>query len=427
MSKTLILIVSVIFGFSAFLPSLEAATIQELEARLNQLRAQDQALQQKAAGLRNKVTAVSQEIQGIKRDIQSVTNDIDLLETEIQRTQNEIELTNLQIQKLGLEVDKTLMEIEHAKQKTSDVLTSLYQAEHITPLELMFSGTDFSDFWDQHQYYSSFQTSLNDLIHQMEILKTDLESKIAEQQEKRAQLRDLEEKNTIQQQSLSDKREQQKVLLAQNEAEKSKIQQGLSQAEGERRRLIEQILQTEDEVKRLHQYDLYFSSGKIPPPGTKIFAWPARGRRLTQGYGATAFARSRVAGYSFHNGVDIDGEIGDPIFAAGPGKVVARSTGTICPNYGRLRDFGCQGGWGNWIAVQHPNGLVTLYSHMAKHTTLGVGSQVQSGQTIGFIGASGNVTGSHLHFSIYKEFFLVPKGYPGYNQTGTLNPLSYLQ
>lgn len=413
--------------FGTTLLPLRAATVQELEARLEQLRRQDQALQQRADSLRLKVSEVNKEIQSIRRDIQAVTYEIDTLEAEIARTQNEIELTNLQIEKLGIEVDNALKEIESAKVETSKVLRTLYQVEHVTPLELMFSGSDFSDFWDQHQYFSSFQTSLNGLIQQMRALKDDLEVKIGEQQTKRTALKDLEEKSRIQQETLSDKREQQKVLLAANVVEKNQYQKNISQTEGERQRLIQQILKTEEEAKRLRNFELYFKSGKIPPPGTKIFSWPASARKLTQGYGATAFARSRVAGYSFHNGVDIDGEVGDPIFAAGPGKVIGKSTGTACPNYGRLRDFTCQGGWGNWLAIQHPNELVTLYGHMAKQSTLTVGAEVQTGQTIGFIGASGNVTGSHLHFSIYTEFFIVPKGYPGYNPEGTLNPLSYLQ
>lgn len=406
-------------------PTTQAVTIQELEARLDRLRKQDQALRDKAQSFRSLIGQVNQEITGIKRDIQTTTYEINTLESELERTRNEIELTNLQIQKLGLEVEKTLAEIEDTKVKTSDVLKNLYQAERVSNIELILAGSNFAEFWDQHQYFSSFQTSLNGLIRQMEVLKSDLEAKIAEQEQKRADLRNLEEKKTIQQNALADKREQQKVLLAQNEAEKKGYQSSLSAAEGERGKLIGEILRIEEEVKRLHNFELYFKSGKVPPPGTKIFVWPAKDRKLTQGYGATAFARSGVAGYRFHNGVDIDGDIGDPIYAAAPGRIVGKSKGS-CPSYGRLRDFGCQGGWGNWIAIQHANGLVTLYAHMANPSGLAVGRQVAAGETIGFIGSSGNVTGAHLHFSVYTEFFLVPKGYPGYNPEGTLNPLSYL-
>ncbi len=404
---------------------LHAATIEELEQSLQKLQERNSQLSQESQKFRSLVEKTNREIVGIQGEIQGLSYQIQGLEIEIERTQNEIERTRLQIEKLGLEVEKALGQIDAAKGQTGEVLKRIYQADQISPIEIVLSGRDFSDFWDQHQYFSSFQTALNNLIFQMEVLKKDLDEKVGEQKAKHEELTQLEEQKNIQKTYLAQERSQQGILLAQSKTERGQYQAELTSAEKERKRIIEEILRIEEEVKRLKNFEFYLKSGKIPPPGTKIFTWPSEGIILTQGYGKTAFANSGRGGYTFHNGVDIGGTVGIPILAAAPGKVIGRNT-NACSNNSGLRNFGCEGGWGNWIAILHEGDLVTLYAHMAKPSWLAVGSTVQAGQNIGFIGSSGNVTGPHLHFSVYTEFFLVPKGYPGYNPEGTLNPLLYL-
>lgn len=89
-------------------------------------------------------------------------------------------------------------------------------------------------------------------------------------------------------------------------------------------------------------------------------------------------------GRRHHDGVDIDGDTGDPIHAAAPG---------------RIRFSGRQRGYGQTIIIDHGNGVSTLYAH-ASTRYVRVGDAVSRGQPIGAVGATGNATGSHLHFEI---------------------------
>ena len=86
---------------------------------------------------------------------------------------------------------------------------------------------------------------------------------------------------------------------------------------------------------------------------------------------------------SRHLGVDFRGKTGDPIVAANRG-VVALVAGFFLA--------------GNVVYVDHGNGVVTAYFHMSK-TLVAKGDTVARGQTIGLIGATGRVTGPHLHWS----------------------------
>lgn len=85
-----------------------------------------------------------------------------------------------------------------------------------------------------------------------------------------------------------------------------------------------------------------------------------------------------------HNGIDISGSHGNPVYAVGPGHV-----SSACWN----------GGYGNTIIISHGNNVQTLYAHLSS-INVQVGQTVNQGQLIGRVGSTGNSTGPHLHFEI---------------------------
>ncbi|TSA43802.1 LysM peptidoglycan-binding domain-containing protein [bacterium] len=87
------------------------------------------------------------------------------------------------------------------------------------------------------------------------------------------------------------------------------------------------------------------------------------------------------------NAVDIGAARGTPIYAVADGKVI------IVRNNGAWN-----GGYGNYVVITHDNDSQTLYSHM-KNVIVSSGS-VLKGQIIGYVGATGHATGSHLHFEV---------------------------
>ncbi len=101
---------------------------------------------------------------------------------------------------------------------------------------------------------------------------------------------------------------------------------------------------------------------------------------------------------SFHNAIDISGTgFGSPIYAAKDGTVV--ETNNNCPNNGYYASQ-CGGTYGNYIVIQHANGIYTMYAHLIKNLNVNVGDTVTKGQIIASMGNSGSSTGSHLHFGV---------------------------
>ncbi|MEH7481302.1 peptidoglycan DD-metalloendopeptidase family protein [Neobacillus drentensis] len=128
----------------------------------------------------------------------------------------------------------------------------------------------------------------------------------------------------------------------------------------------------------------------IPSRGEGNFAWPTVGGYVSSKQGPR-WGR-------MHKGIDIARPSNRTIKAADNGVVVSAGWG---------------GGYGNKIVIDHQNGFRTLYGHMSS-LKVRVGQTVSKGTSIGVMGATGDATGVHLHFEVYKNGSLV-------------NPLSYLR
>ncbi len=120
------------------------------------------------------------------------------------------------------------------------------------------------------------------------------------------------------------------------------------------------------------------------------YIWPANGL-LSSGYG---WRWGRM-----HNGIDIAGPVGTPIFAAAAGVVTYAGWNS--------------GGYGNLVEIEHPDGSFTIYAHNHR-IVVQEGQEVDQGEQVAEMGSTGFSTGPHLHFEIH------PSG------EGAVNPIAYL-
>jgi len=121
--------------------------------------------------------------------------------------------------------------------------------------------------------------------------------------------------------------------------------------------------------------------------------WPIPNASISQGFGPTAFVfEAAYAGYAhFHTGVDLAVPLGTPVFAAADGVVLQAQAMTDAR--GNLV------GYGNYVLIQHADGLQTLYGHLLS-SVVKPGDAVSRGQLIGLVGSTGNSTGPHTHFEV---------------------------
>jgi murein DD-endopeptidase MepM/ murein hydrolase activator NlpD len=118
----------------------------------------------------------------------------------------------------------------------------------------------------------------------------------------------------------------------------------------------------------------YFQAGDIS------LTWPASGR-ISQ--------RS----WACHHAIDIAAPTGVPVYAAEAGEVI-KAGFTEYPGYGRM------------IVIRHADGYQTLYGHLSA-SYVHPGEHVTGGELIGLMGSTGRSTGSHLHFEIAEDSWLL--------------------
>jgi murein DD-endopeptidase MepM/ murein hydrolase activator NlpD len=105
-------------------------------------------------------------------------------------------------------------------------------------------------------------------------------------------------------------------------------------------------------------------------------AWPVRAP-VTSPFGPR--------GFGFHSGIDLPAGRGTPVAAAASGRVVWAGL--------------MAGGWGKLVIVAHKRGVRSMYAHLSQ-VDVQVGEEVQTGDQVGRVGATGDATGPHLHFEV---------------------------
>jgi murein DD-endopeptidase MepM/ murein hydrolase activator NlpD len=116
----------------------------------------------------------------------------------------------------------------------------------------------------------------------------------------------------------------------------------------------------------------------------KLFTLPfmrPRPSRVTSTFGSGRVFNGRLS--SSHLGIDYRGLAGEPIYAANRGVVALVDSFFLA---------------GNVVYLDHGDGVMTAYFHMTRQE-VAVGDTVERGQEIGLVGATGRVTGPHLHWS----------------------------
>jgi murein DD-endopeptidase MepM/ murein hydrolase activator NlpD len=114
---------------------------------------------------------------------------------------------------------------------------------------------------------------------------------------------------------------------------------------------------------------------------------PSRGAAAPSAAAARAILRRGTL--IMHQGIDFAAELGTAVHAAADGVVTGAA-----PN----------GGYGNWIEIEHEEKLSTLYGHLSSFAPgIVPGVRVQRGDLIGFVGNTGRSTGPHLHFELWSN------------------------
>ena len=342
--------------------------IDALEEQRDELKAQREEMQ---AGI--------DELESQQADILEQKTALDE-RNEVYR--QEIELTEEQVGLYTQLVEQKQREVEQATADEDEQLASyrrhvraMEENGKFTYLSILFGSSSLGELMsnldmvgeimeaDQRSYeqYTAareeserVQAEYEDMLAELDARQAELE---AEKAELEAQIEEAEQLIAELEAQLETDRAAYEEQLAKEQALESEIQNMI--AELERQEAANSIVST----------------------GTYI--WPLPGYSPGSAYG---WRIHPIWGdMRFHAGEDIGAPSGTPILAADSGIA------TVIPNNGN--------GYGNYIIINHGGGRTTLYAHMSAFAVSN-GQSVTQGQTIGYVGSTGNSTGPHLHFEV---------------------------
>ena len=392
------------------------------EEKMADLKVQIQALEQRAQQLKGTISQTQEQVNTLKNQIINLKNQMASLQTQISLTGKKIDKTKIEINNVQNNIFDTQEKIGKQKNTIGQLLLFMARRDKDNLLSIILKNNDLSDYFRQTQSAMAVNTNLINLVDDLQNTEDQLSQNKNNLEEKKSDLESLKQQQNAQKVSLGQATKDKDQLLKDTKGQEAQYQKMLAEVERQESVFFSQLRELETRVIQGGLYIVHVTASALPKKGTKLFKWPEEGYRITQGYGCTKYARcGRKSGpYNGapHNGIDMAAGYGSPIYAIANGQIIAN---------------GKNDGWGNWVAIQHPNqyNLVSIYSHMSALSFLQVGTGVYAGQIVGYEGNTGNVTGSHLHLSIYEDFFTYinekkDQLYFNYFE-GSVNPFDYLQ
>ena len=373
-----------------------ARTIADIEADQKRLDEEDQQLDEQIAQLKGDISQK-------KEYAETLQKQIEVKQELINTARQDIEDLNARITVLTLTLDTAQEEIQATLDQFKERLVALYKAGNVSTLEILLNSTSFSDFTMRSQLLETMSrrdqammNQISDFIEETQAVREECEAskkKVAELKkdlEKQEQeLNVLYEENAA---ALADLEEAQEEA----EARQAEIERERQENDAEIERIIEEERKRREEEERRRQEALAAAQqsgggtadgGYIPTGGSGGVEgfhpiWPLPG---------VTYISAGFNGYPGHKGLDIAGKWGTPVVAAESGTVIAAN------------DYDSWGmSWGYYVLIYHNGTFTTRYAHLSG-LTVSIGQYVEQGQIVGYEGATGNVTGPHLHFEVYQN------------------------
>ena len=347
------------------------------------------ALKTEINQLRLKIKTAESRERSASTRISSLDEEISLTAKLIRSLKSEEEKTRKRILQLKSDILKNENELESLRARYKKRVVNSYRKGRLTDLEKVFSSTTWRQAIYRTQYLKIISDIEKKLTNQIERLliqisqqKLELEAVLRNNlklvRDKQQQISSYRDMRIDREKELNRIRNDKKALSNYIEEKEA----GIIQLESIIKKVLEDKARFERELRiRKQQEALKTKSfkalkGQLP--------WPADGRIIAK------FGRqwnSKLKTTTENPGIDIKGQPGSPIRTV-LGGVVTTIT------YIR--------GYGTTIIVDHGGGFYTVYSHVTNIQTV-VDGQVRNGDIIAYMGDSGSINGSKLHFEIWGK------------------------
>lgn len=309
-------------------------------------------------------------IAAIDKRVGELASNIYSLEQQAAEKQSEIDAKEVEIQNKEAEIDKQYEDMAVRIQY-------MYENGNAQSATMILQSADMEELLNRANYITELTQYDRDMLNELEASKAELDIQKTELQSA------LNELNSVLNETKSEQQAQQ-TLMSNKKTELDAYYNKIYGANSQIQALEEDIAAQEELIKELEEIErkrklqnlqLTYNGGQL--------SWPLPGYSfISSSFGYRVHPITGVS--HLHSGIDIPAPLGTPIYAAYDGQVA-------WANYN----------WsaGNWIGIDHGNGLYTIYMHMSAFK-VEEGTYVKKGDLIGLVGSTGSSTGPHLHFTV---------------------------
>jgi murein DD-endopeptidase MepM/ murein hydrolase activator NlpD len=370
----LVFVLGVAFGVPSALGQSASEQQQSLDSKIAGLQNQIANAKHKEGVLTTEISGASSQISALQGDIGALTAKLTALESDLAVHRARLEQLQAKYKEQTDSYHRLRRDHQIALERLEARLVELYETADTSELDVLLQSNSLSDVIEQIDYFHTIGDADKRLSDRLAFLsermrlarletaatKRDVAEATAVLAKKTEEQRAAREALIVRQNALAAARSNQQSLLASVRSARHAHEEDLAKMQAASAAIAAQI--------RAHSG----SSGSGVSSSGLI--WPVNGP-ITSGFG--------MRWGSMHEGIDIGVPCGTPIHAAASGTVI----------YSGWAD-----GYGNFVVIDHGNGLATAYGHQsAIYVSSGPVSQ---GQTIGAVGSTGHSTGCHLHFEV---------------------------
>ena len=339
--------------------------------------------------LKNNLTDVKSLLAGLESSKNDLENYIQQLDSDLADINDRIDrLTNL-ISDKEFEIQTTEAELEEAKAVQENQYNAMkkrikfvYEHGEASKAEMLLSSKSFVDFLNKAEFITRMSAYDKRMLDSYILAKDLVAAK---------ELELIEQKNSLEDAKAAVKNEQEalEALMEDKEKEITVFEGDINNKEAAIAE-YEAMIAEQDQIIKAMEAAILEEKKRLLAENKKAivydggqFKWPAPSyTRISDDYGTRI--HPILGTEQFHNGVDMAAPNGSPILAAYDGEVIATSYSPTM---------------GNYIMIDHGDGLLTIYMH-ASSISVSQGTMVVRGEQIGCVGSTGRSTGPHLHFSV---------------------------
>jgi septal ring factor EnvC (AmiA/AmiB activator) len=380
-----IFVISIAFICLAFSQISQRDFERELKAQNSAI----QSLKDEIETTKKRIKSENKKEKSSARKVSNLSEEIGLLQKLLKELAKEEKLLQADISRMERKINESENSLEELRKLYAKRLSSMYKKGQLSNLERVLSSTS----WRQAIYRSKYlkiiskidretHDTIRSLLIEVGKQKLSLESALR----KKKYLK-REREQTLSQVRSKKKKEQRELTRIRRSKKEltnylSEKQVGMNQLEVIINKIREDIARLERE-ERIRKQQMALQSKEFPKLKGQL-AWPAEGR-ISAKFGRQWNPKLKTT--TENPGIDIKGK---------PGSEIKTVLGGVVTTITFIR------GYGTTIIIDHGSGFYTVYSHVTNVET-NVDSQVNSGDVIAFMGDSGSINGSQLHFEIWGE------------------------